>query len=111
MSPELQSFYNAYALWLNDGAPEIHDKARVVTTTFARNVGLCTNFDRYIMDHGIRNGHLLGAEMFDQFERESYPFGGATLYNDEARRNVLHLNAERRAWVHKHSQIPVLGED
>jgi hypothetical protein len=118
MPPELQAFYNAYALWLNDGAPEIHDRKRVgihkvliVTTTFTRDVGLCCNFRRYAMDQGMHDWQALAVEMSDQFERELFPFGGPHKYDDEARRNVLHLNAERRAWVHKHSQIPVLGED
>lgn len=115
MSPELQAFYNAYATWLNNGAPETHNKARIVTSTFARNVGLCSNFERYMMDHGIRSAEIHATEMFEQFggglKRASYPFGGPKMYENEARTNVSHLNAERRAWVHKHSQIPVKGEE
>ena len=111
MSPELQAFYNAYAAWLNKGAPETHNRAQIVTSTFTRNLGLCSNFDRYMMDHAIRDTHIYAAEMYAQFECESYPFGGLYKYTDEARENVLHLNAERRAWVHKHSQIPVKGEE
>lgn len=110
MSPELQAFYNAYAAWLNKGAPETHNKAQIVTSTFTRNMGLCSNFDRYMTDNAIRDTHIHAAEMYEQFECESYPFGGATLYNNEALRNTSHLNAERRTWVHKHSQIPVKGE-
>jgi hypothetical protein len=111
MSPELQAFYNAYATWLNNGAPETHNSMRMVTSTFTRNLGLCSNFDRYMMDHGIRSAEIHAAEMFEQLERESYPFGGPYIYNDEARTNVSHLNNDRRAWVHKHSQIPVKGEE
>jgi hypothetical protein len=113
MSPELQAFYNAYATWLNNGAVETyisHVNPWLVTSTFARSMGLCTNLNRYTDANHIPDAHVIEAELFDQLERESYPFGGSTLYNAEARGGRSYLNAQRRAWVHKHSEIPVRGE-
>ena len=113
MSPELQAFYNAYATWLNDGAVEIRGTDNALLSTFARDIGLCTNLVLYCLarnpvKHAYRGP--MEAELFDQLEGESYPFGGSTLYNEEARDGTSYLNAQRRAWVHKHSEVPVKGE-
>jgi hypothetical protein len=112
MSPELQAFYNAYATWLNDNAPETRGADGALLSMFARNIGLCTNLVLYCVFSHVKHSDRgpIEAELFDQLERESYPFGGSTLYNNEARDGTSYLNAQRRAWVHKHSEVPVEGE-
>jgi hypothetical protein len=112
MSPELQAFYNAYATWLNDGAPETRGANGALLSMFARNIGLCTNLVLYCARSGVKQEYRgpMEAELFDQLGRESYPFGGSVLYNEEARGGTSYLNAQRRAWVHKHSEVPVKGE-
>jgi len=110
MSPELQAFYNAYATWLNDDAPETVIGVATVST-FCRGMGLCTNFWRYNRDNNVKveDRARIEDELFAQLG-QCYPFGGLDLYNSERVRDASYLNAQRRAWVHKHSQVPVKGE-
>lgn len=90
----LQDFYDSYAQWLKDDAPE--------GNPFFRACGLCSNLYFF----GGCDDDLC-YEMSQQFLEadlsDEYPFNGDwDNYVDEINRGETHLNEARRKWVFDH---------
>ncbi|UVD31660.1 hypothetical protein Pondi_00019 [Escherichia phage Pondi] len=89
----LKEFYQAYAAWLDAGAPE--------DQPFSRAYGLCDNlFTRGCYDI-LRElkGHFK-SEGYDP----AYPFGGSEVFETEMDNEEMHLNPERIKWVKDHAK-------
>lgn len=88
----LKEFYQAYAAWLDAGAPE--------DQPFSRAFGLCDN----LCDKGF---HDLWRELKGQLKSEgydpAYPFGGSEVFENETDDLTFHLNPERIKWVKDHA--------
>ena len=90
----LQAFYNAYAAWLDAGAPQYEP--------FCREAGLCHNLGKF---GGDRDAYI---EMGRQFEAAGldyrYPFNdGEADYLCHAFNDDQHTNPERIKWVKDHA--------
>lgn len=89
----LKAFYQAYAKWLDAGAPN--------GQPFYRRHGLCGNLTRFTDDWEP----LLNA-MIDQFKEAGldtiYPFGGEYAFETEYDNATAHLNPARIKWVKEH---------
>ena len=89
----LKEFYQAYAAWLDAGAPSLEP--------FSRAVGLCGNLTIFTKDW-----HPLFDAMKSQFEEagldHEYPFGGEESYYTYCYYGTAHLNPERIEWVKEH---------
>lgn len=92
----LQQFYNAYAAWLDAGAPD--------DQPFTRHTGLCYNLYKFGGNNDVRK------EMTRQFEEAGldshYPFNDGDVDDYEIRVDDLtqHLNLKRIQWVKDHAQ-------
>ena len=90
----LKEFYQAYAAWLDAGAPSLEP--------FNRSSGLCAN----IVIFTDEPRELL-REMKSQFKAagldSGYPFGCEGVYYMQCRNATQHLNPERIEWVRKHA--------
>lgn len=91
----LKEFYQAYAAWLDAGAPE--------GQPFDRGYGLCDNlYDQYYCHRGLMN------EMRGQFKKAGldidYPFGGSEVFEDETDNSTMHTNPLRVQWVKDHAK-------
>ncbi|UVD31661.1 hypothetical protein Pondi_00020 [Escherichia phage Pondi] len=90
----LQQFYNAYAAWLDAGAPH--------KQPFYRDAGLCHNLGKF---GGDRDAYI---EMGRQFEAAGldykYPFNdGEGDYLVKSYESHHHINPERIKWVKDHA--------
>lgn len=101
-SKELTEFYQAYATWLDDGAPE--------GQVFSRKDGLCDNLYEYCTSKGMRRLWAeLDAEMMEQFSAAGlhsiYPFnhGRSASYCSASNHDRHYLNPRRIAWVKAHA--------
>ena len=97
MNKLLQAFYNAYAAWLDAGAPE--------GQPFLRETGLCHNLGKF---GGDRDAYV---EMTRQFEAAGldyrYPFNnGKYDYLCHAYNDNQHANPLRVQWVKDHANNP-----
>lgn len=103
MSPELQQFYNAYATWLNEGAPEDHPD-------FERHTGLCLMLEEWALNKGLSYSQveLLSDGLSFQFEKAGlcmhYPFGEGN-YDVCLVHCTMHLDPLRTSWVYKHAEV------
>ena len=90
----LQAFYQAYAAWLDAGAPN--------GQPFYRSSGLCSNLTRFTDDWEP----LLNA-MIDQFKEagldHEYPFNGEESYYTHCQYGTQYVNPYRVEWVRKHA--------
>lgn len=90
----LKAFYQAYAAWLDAGAPHLEP--------FSRGVGLCNN-----LRHFTDDWKPLRTEMAAQFEAAGldpkYPFGGEADYDERLIDERQHMNPERIEWVRNHA--------
>lgn len=110
MSDILQQFYNDYAAWLMDGAPEDNDSG------FSRDAGLC-----YLIRHAwhckeIKPCFLTITDRLDakhEFLAQcqsagldySFPFNDSRdEYFHETHKQKAYLNEKRRQWVFDHSK-------
>lgn len=95
MNKLLQAFYNAYAAWIDAGAPH--------KQPFYRNAGLCHNLGKF---GGDRDAYI---EMVRQFEAAGldckYPFNDD---EDDYLTNSFdsdhHINLKRIQWVKDHTK-------
>jgi hypothetical protein len=98
MSQLLREFLSAYAAWVDAGA--VQDKP------FSRSVGLCSNFEEWlVIERSFSWAHtedeidvlkaLFESEGLDRW----YPFGGENLYQVDLENDTQHLNDSRLAWV------------
>lgn len=94
----LKGYYQAYADWLDNGAPEFEP--------FNRGLGLCHNVDFYCGDEYLQFVGDLREEQDALFEDaeldEIYPFGGRETFYEEMETDTSYLNKERVAWVRSH---------
>ena len=93
-SEKLTQFYQAYAQWLDDGAPQ--------DAPFTRTCGLCYNLRK-----SSKSLKLL-KEMWEQFTsaglHEDWPFHNSFIeYDQEGNADKCHLNPKRNAWVREHA--------
>lgn len=90
----LKAFYQAYAAWLDAGAPSLEP--------FSRHSGLCGNLTRFTDDW-----HPVLDEMVAQFKAAGldyeYPFSSEDDYYVQCHYGTQHLNTERIEWVRKHA--------
>lgn len=98
-SKELTKFYQEYALWLEEGAPD--------KLPFWRQFGLCGNYKQHLLDGDLDNVDEHLNELTNQFEEANlmflFPFNiSGDDYNYESDNGVHHLNEKRIAWVHQH---------
>ena len=89
----LKEFYQAYAAWLDAGAPD--------NKPFSRAVGLCANLTRF-----ADAPDDLRREMIGQFKAAGldsrYPFGSEVGYYIFYIFAKQHLNPKRIEWVREH---------
>lgn len=95
MNKTLKEFYQAYAAWLDAGAPD--------GQPFYRNVGLCHSLGKF---GGDRDAYI---EMGRQFEAAGldykYPFNNSQGdYYDMSGLYSHHLNPLRVQWVKNHAK-------
>lgn len=95
-SKELTEFYQAYAKWLDEGAPNWEP--------FRRDCGLCLNLYKYTQEEELLN--RLDKELWQQFEDAGLnvylPFNIKTSYRDEKRTQTCFENPLRIKWVRDH---------
>jgi hypothetical protein len=95
MSDLLKAFYIAYLAWIDAGATQ--------SKTFSRGVGLCSNFDEYMLRAGLdfpKIGEEQRAMYVDHFNYSCYPFHESSFqYADECWSDTCHLNPKRIQWV------------
>lgn len=85
MSPELRQRLTEWLVWAEAGAPD---------DTFVPYWGLCSNME-YRQDLYYELVKILPRPRVGR----DYPFGGETVYNEEARTSTMHKNEARLAWV------------
>lgn len=90
----LQQFYNAYAAWLDAGAPD--------GQPFVRHTGLCINLHKFGGNRDVLK------EMSSQFKEagldEDYPFNdNSESYYRETYLDEIYLNPKRIDWVRYHA--------
>lgn len=95
MSEELQSFFDAYANWLNAGAPE--------RQPFSRARGLCGNL-RLNRFESLDIFAATDTELSNMFNAVLYPFGEES-YCLGILKGTLHLCPKRRAFVFAHANV------
>ena len=90
----LKEFYQAYAAWLDAGAPDF--------LPFSRASGLCNNL------HSFTKSFNAYREMESQFDDAGldpdYPFGGEDDYLGRSAERKQHLNPLRIQWVKDHAK-------
>jgi hypothetical protein len=90
----LKDFYQAYAAWIEAGAPN--------GSPFSRSAGLCYNLQLFTEDYSA-----LLYEMSSQFKSEGldkhYPFNiGEEDYQYSSKKRNQYLNSRRIEWVMNH---------
>lgn len=94
-SEGLTAFYQTYAKWLDDEAPN--------NQPFCRSFGLCSAIDIFITD--LWKQSQIKREMFQQFEaaglHANYPFGSAEYYR-RMKEGTVYLQPARVKWVREH---------
>ncbi|MDI9686588.1 hypothetical protein [Burkholderia cenocepacia] len=91
MSKLMREFLSAYLEWVEAGAPQ--------SDPFERELGLCSNADRYPGVVAIGElDHELGQLFARSGLNEVYPFGEARYWEDFAA-EAQHLNEQRLAWI------------
>lgn len=97
----LTKFYNAYNLWVENGAP-------ATGTPFSRGIGLCSNIEYWALIN--RMSYIivdqLQTELHNQFCQVEginphHPFGEADYFR-RTFNNTMHECPNRMAWVKAH---------
>ena len=107
MQKNLVSFYRAYWVWLEDGAPEKNENPH----NFERGYGLCSNLFIYFTtkDGDVdRDAYTAKREMRHQFSKagldDNTPFNPGGDYFSESFDCLCHLNEKRIEWVKLHAK-------
>jgi len=98
----LQSFYNAYGVWLDQGAPE--------GSCFARGAGLCSNLISYLCATSTLKNHKFDEQVSGVHKALESDFGGECFpfnsnyrdYEKEVIEGACHLNPKRVQFIMKH---------
>lgn len=99
-SEQLTEFYESYAGWLSQGAPQ--------DAPFKRDEGLCWNLTFFARECGY-DTLKLGGEFQTQLTKAglgvAYPFDDrfGARFSEARARQELHLNTKRIQWVQEHS--------
>jgi hypothetical protein len=97
-SAKLTEFYQSYAKWLDEGAPD--------HKPFSRRFGLCTSFDDFMRDSYGAIDQACIAELYEQFVAAglsgNYPFDTHMAYGEARHLARQHRNPKRIQWVREH---------
>ena len=112
-SEYLTQFYQAYAAWLDAGAPN-----NDVEEGMSRYYGLCSNLFWYCRRSSLLDSAIDVTEMELRSQFRNAPSGEVTLpfnryedamsaYHDEKNMGLCHTNTRRVQWVRDHCNAPV----
>lgn len=87
----LKEFYQAYAAWLDAGAPDLQP--------FDRRHGLCSQAMKRPYSVPLNE---IKKQFVDAGLDSLYPFGGEEVFDVEYDNATAHLNSERNEWVREH---------